>query len=163
MNKRFKSIPGYEGRYSVDNKGSVFSNYLNGLMKLNHHSCGYLKISLNKGSKRKSFFVHRLVAEAFIGKSELDVNHKNCNKKDNRITNLEYVTRSHNLIHARNKGKLKPSHGSKHYLSKLNEAEVVEIREMLSTGLALNLVSKMYEVSAPVISNIKHGKTWKHV
>lgn len=57
---------------------------------------GYLRITLN----RKGFFLHRMVAITFLGESKLDINHKNGIKTDNRISNLEYVTKVENMRHA---------------------------------------------------------------
>ena len=62
---------------------------------------GYVRISIGK---RKTFFVHRLIASYFIGDSTLEVNHINGNKLDNRLSNLEYVSRLGNMRHAKEKG-----------------------------------------------------------
>lgn len=62
---------------------------------------GYLSACItNKDGKRDSWTVHRLVAFYFLGTSELDVNHKDKNKKNNSLPNLEYCTKSYNVTHA---------------------------------------------------------------
>lgn len=70
---------------------------------------GYLIVGLSKNGKRKNFYLHRLVAEAFIPNPENkpEVNHKKGNKYDNRACNLEWVTRSENQIHAKEVLKIK--------------------------------------------------------
>jgi len=59
----------------------------------------YLKVCLFKKWKSKTFRVHRLIMFTFIWKSKLEVNHKNSIKQDNRYDNLEYCTRSENMVH----------------------------------------------------------------
>lgn len=112
----WKAIKGYEGLYEVSNIGRVksLSRKVNGprqgvkwtlrekLLKTTVKKSGrYIQISLyNLGRKRK--LVHCLVAEAFIPNPENkpEVNHKSGDKSDNRIENLEWVTRQENLDHA---------------------------------------------------------------
>ena len=62
----------------------------------------YLKISFSdKANGVKQYFIHRLVCEAFLGPSHLEVNHKDGNPHNNQLSNLEYVTRSQNELHKR--------------------------------------------------------------
>ena len=64
------------------------------------HSGGYHLVNFPVHGSYTSLYVHRLVAEAFLGASLLHVNHKDGNKKNNSLTNLEYVTRQENEAHA---------------------------------------------------------------
>lgn len=90
--------------YEISDKGKVRSKYCRKgkeiILKQATKSNGYKQVTLVKGDKRKSALVHRLVAEAFLGSSDLQVNHKNLNKGDNRLNNLEYVTPSENAYHS---------------------------------------------------------------
>lgn len=100
-------LPGEEWRqiddiYTIP----VYVSNLGRIKKYNRITRGtivasYRKIILKtKEGRKKGVFVHRLVAEAFLGKSALMVNHKDGNKNNNCLDNLEYVTASQNLIHA---------------------------------------------------------------
>lgn len=97
------------GLYQVSNLGRVKSlprntnnQYKNGLIMKPRYSFGYLKLQLRKNGKSKMFFIHRLVAMAFLEnyKAELQVNHKNGIKNDNNLKNLEMVTPSENQLHS---------------------------------------------------------------
>lgn len=62
---------------------------------------GYLKVMLTDiTGTRKGFFVHRLVLATYLKESKLQVNHKDGNKENNDLSNLEYVTNRQNVIHA---------------------------------------------------------------
>ncbi len=76
------------------------------LLKPKKHKDGYLFVTLTKEKIKKNFYVHRLVAEAFIPNPENkpQVNHINGNKSDNTISNLEWVTNAENSRHAYNNG-----------------------------------------------------------
>lgn len=56
----------------------------------------YTRITIHS----KTYKAHRLIASAFLGVSTLEVNHKDCNKGNNKINNLEYMTRRENMLHA---------------------------------------------------------------
>src|SRR5690606_12557938 len=115
----WKDIAGYEGYYQISNLGRVKSLSRNTkigsgfraeperIMKQLLINSGYHTVLLKKQGKQSRKLVHRLVAEAFIPNTEGkgDVNHINCDRLDNRVFNLEWVTRSENLLHAVKLGK----------------------------------------------------------
>ena len=97
INEIWKDIPNYEGHYQVSNLGNVKSIRFNRekLLKKCINSSGYCLVVLYNNKKRKIFYAHQLVAIAFLNhnpnKFEKVVNHKNFNKLDNRVENLEIV------------------------------------------------------------------------
>ena len=103
----WKPVIGYEGLYEVSNTGLVKSlncyNYKHPrIMKLGKRADGYLSVGLSKNNKTKTKTVHRLVAEAFIpNPNNLEmVNHKDENKSNNNVDNLEWCTRSYNQLYS---------------------------------------------------------------
>lgn len=101
----WKDIVGFEGHYQVSNTGRVKS--LKGgkerVMKPGN-TIKYLLITLSNGSLRKSFGVHRLVGQAFIENplNKPQINHKDGNKKNNKVENLEWSTALENTLHSMN-------------------------------------------------------------
>lgn len=101
MREEWRPILGYEGLYEVSSLGRVKSLNYNRekrqeILKQASDIDGYCLVSLSKNNKHKTAKVHRLVLQAFIGKSSLHINHKNKIKNDNRIENLEYCTPKYN-------------------------------------------------------------------
>jgi hypothetical protein len=98
----FKEIKGYEGLYQISNLGNIKSTVRtkDRILKKAFDKCGYQIVSLCLNKKKSTKTVHRLVALNFLGESKLQVNHKDCNKSNNKIENLEYVTALENIRHA---------------------------------------------------------------
>jgi hypothetical protein len=86
--------------YRISNLGNVLNTLTNKMMKLNKKG-GYYHVALTHNKNKKTFKVHRLVALYFINNPENkeEVNHKNKNKLDNSISNLEWVTHKENMQH----------------------------------------------------------------
>ena len=99
----WKEVNGYEGLYEVSDDGQVRRLLSNGKTKpVKNRENLYPTVSLSKNSIRRSYNVHRLVAEAFLEKPEgaTEVNHKDGNKWNNNVSNLEWVTQRENYLHA---------------------------------------------------------------
>ena len=94
----WKDIPDYEGLYMISNYGNIKITKNNKLCKPSDDGKGYLQIVLTKNKKRKCYKIHKLVAKTYI--SNLDnlpqINHKDQNKKNNSINNLEWCTQKYN-------------------------------------------------------------------
>jgi len=114
----WKEIPGYEEFYEASSHGRIKSkqrekmNHTKGVWIENERILspatnrgGYLAVVLSRFKKNKSFLVHRLVAMAFYGVSDLEVNHKDKNILNNNSWNLEYVTHRENISHKFDKSK----------------------------------------------------------
>ena len=161
----WKEVHFTNGDYSVSNIGNVKSNgfYANVagggqrfvkprvLAKLNHNQ-GYLGV--NFGRKIGSKLIHRLVAQAFLDNpSNLGfVNHKDGNKHNNTVSNLEWCTRQHNEDHAFSTG-LKNSTGSANTMSKLVEIQVERIKG-LKGKLTSRTLANFYNVHPATIQRI---------
>lgn len=123
MEEIWKDVVGYEGIYQVSNFGGVRScdrtiYYKRGKpsspyktvkgREITQHisNTGYYNVKLCNGGDRKYFFVHRLVATAFIPNKENkpQINHIDGNRLNNHVNNLEWVTMSENVLHAYNTG-----------------------------------------------------------
>jgi hypothetical protein len=97
-------------RYIILDNGNVYSIIYKKYLRSYLDSDGYKRISLISDlGKKYNYLMHRLVMEAYCGSSTLPVNHKNCDRADNRLENLEYVTTSDNNKHAHKYGKRKKS------------------------------------------------------
>lgn len=119
MEEIWKDIQGYEGLYQVSNLGNIKSLHYRARtgnpksniqysrnMKLFIEKSGYVSIKLCKSGHSKRYLVHRIVANAFIPnpQSKPQINHKDGNKSNNTVNNLEWTTNSENQKHAVNLG-----------------------------------------------------------
>jgi predicted XRE-type DNA-binding protein len=132
----WRDIVGNEGLYKVSNFGNVKSYHKNKVRILKPISVGnYLGIQLVNGRENRKFYIHRLVAQAFVENTynKKEVNHIDGNKFNNVVTNLEWVTRTENEFHARKIG-LKNQMGENNPMCKFSDETVKEIRNLYKTG-----------------------------
>lgn len=102
----WKYIPGTKHKYKASSIGKImecFTDYAKGKVLNQTKASEYPTVRITKNGKKRYYMAHRLVAEAFLpnpNKLPL-VNHKNKNKFDNRVENLEWCTSKQNILHAR--------------------------------------------------------------
>ena len=96
--EEWKNVIGYEGLYEVSDKGNVRNVRRNTLLKLTKTYYGYIQVNLYKNGIRTGLRVHRLVAQAFLPNPDNlpEINHKDEDKTNNRVDNLEWCDRKYN-------------------------------------------------------------------
>lgn len=176
MKEEWKDVKGYEGFYQISNLGRVKS--LGGWCgtakrkeKIRAKSLtrdGYEKVRLIHQGKDKTMRVHRLVAEAFIPNPENKdtVNHIDGDKRNNVVSNLEWIDRAEQMIHAYNLGLKTSRIGSDNSNSKLTDEQVREIRKSYipySKEFGTVALAKKYGVTNRVIGLIVKNKAYKNV
>jgi hypothetical protein len=133
------------------------------LKERNNNLNGYKFYQLYLNKKMYNKNAHQLVALAFIPNKHglTTVNHKDGNKHNNCVENLEWCTNEYNHEHATRTG-LKAK-GVEIASSKLNDSMVHAIKYFLAKGISHIELSKAFKISRPTISLISKGKTWKHI
>lgn len=97
----YKSISGYEGFYSIDSEGNVYSHRSSTVLKPS--KCGrYHQVTFSVLGNTTTFYVHRLVYETFVGTIPANkvINHKDGNRENNNLNNLECISQKENIHHA---------------------------------------------------------------
>ncbi|HEY9651401.1 MAG TPA: NUMOD4 domain-containing protein [Coleofasciculaceae cyanobacterium] len=160
----WKDVQGYEGFYQVSNLGKVKrletgvlgrSNCVRiqpeRILKSHPTTKGYLLVQLSVESKIKAFTVHRLVAGAFLSRPDsdcLDVNHINGVKTDNRLVNLEWVTKSQNTVHAIKNNLMSGVMGK----GLTSDDTIEKIAKMLEEGFSKSEIARRLKVSRHTIN-----------
>lgn len=172
--QNYTNLPGEEWKslglidfpfYFVSNKGRI--RRLNRLRVPVLNKGGYLKTNLYHRGRVKTYSIHRLVLIGFTGivGHDLQVNHKDLNKTNNNLENLEWCTSKENISHfldtKDNRSKLSDRmSGSSNISSVLEEKDVIEIRNSDKTNKEL---ADTYNVQPEAIRRIRVYQTWKHV
>ena len=101
--EEFRDVPGYEGTYEVSNLGRVRRN--GKILRPRKDNWGYLQLDLYKNGIKRRFLVHRLVAQAFLPNPNKypQVNHRDENKSNNTVDNLEWCTSQYNINYSQAK------------------------------------------------------------
>lgn len=143
MSEIYKDIAGFEGLYQISNKGTVrslsFRNNQTAFKRVraltpSDNGSGYLIVGLSKGGKKKNFYIHRLVADAFLlrEKGKDVVNHKDHNTRNNSAENLEWCTQEENVRYSADrmrheKTKCKTTNTGEKYITKRKNSFRVQI------------------------------------
>ena len=169
----FKEIPGYDGRYFINEKGEVWSTFRNRV--LTQHLDGqkrYLQSLMMIPGRTKGIpkYIHKLVAITWIGEApgpvgtkrgHYCINHKDGNKLNNHASNLEWVTNEENLSHAWRTGLRNDFIGENAKNSVFTSEDVRTIRLRILDGEKVKDVAREYNVNVGVIKNIQKFYSWK--
>jgi hypothetical protein len=151
----WKDIKGFDGKFQVSNLGRVRRVAIVSPKILR----GYFYADLNLKDIRKNSSIHRLVAKTFIPNpdNKPEVNHKDGDKFNNSVDNLEWMTRQENAIHSfRVLGRKSPE-GNR----KITEQDVREIRRLNKQGMSRKALAIQFNLGYSTIVHIILGTRWK--
>lgn len=148
-------------KYLISQDGFVLNEKTGRKLKAQNNGNGYLKVTLTIKGVQIQKYIHRLVAELYIDnpKYKKQVNHKDGDKKNNNVNNLEWVTNSENQIHAHITG-LK-SNGNNLWNGKFSLNDLRKIFRLDKNGMKRYLIAKEMNCSKSTISDILNGKRYK--
>lgn len=158
----WKTIQDYGGLYQVSNTGKVrdLKNHIKSVYKNNK---GYVCLSLYYNRKTYHPTVHRLVAKAFIlnPNNYEQVNHKDCNKENNSVENLEWCNQRYNY----NEGMktFQYSKNEEHYFAKLKNSDIPIIYELYKLGFTRVTVAKIFSINPSSLEAIEKGISYREL
>jgi hypothetical protein len=164
----------YEGTYEISSLGRVRSidrvlasgNFAKGRIRTQLLDIGgYPVVGLYKDGKGNQRKVHRLVALAFIPNPDNKpvVNHRDGNKQNNSVENLEWVTNRENTNHAYQNGLIKAAKGEKNSQAKLTVELVSKAKELYALGWTYKAIGELIGVGGNQVSRIIKGTRWGHL
>jgi hypothetical protein len=161
MNKDIEVFKYHEqSGYEVSNFGNVKGRRGKPLKQFKTRF-GYMTAS--RGGK--TFPVHRMVWQAFVGEIpyKLQINHIDGKKNNNNLVNLEVVTASENQLHALRIGLSVPKKGEDNSMAKLTDSKVIEIYALIKQGYTNMQIANIYSIHDRYVSLIRHKKRWQHL
>lgn len=180
----WKDVIDFEGLYEVSDMGNIRRSsliewrknkrgfiYKRTLKKrtikgYSYKGTDHLRVNIYKDGKACQVLVHRLVAIAFVEnplKMEC-VNHVDGDKFNNKASNLEWCTRSENILHAYKIGLMDWNKGSTHPQSKLTESDIPIIKGLYNhLCCTCEQVGSIYSVTRTAVRKIIDNKSWTHI
>lgn len=160
----WKEVEGFEGKYEISTEGSVRNIQKGNTLTPSPDQKGYTRVNLWMNGSYKTKKIHRLVALTFIENpnNKTQVNHKNYNKSDNRVENLEWNTPNENIQHAYD-NKLICKKGVNNGRSVVNPTIVREIRVLLEKKMKQKDIAAIYNISPTIVCDINRKRTWTHI
>lgn len=160
----WKDIKGFRELYQISNLGRVRRKDNKKVLKPLLLTKGYKGVRLYEDFKvAKTKKIHRLVAEYFIPNplNLEQVNHKDGDKNNNRMDNLEWCSNDYNMIHAiENNLILK---GEERYSSKCKDESLLLLQRLIDCGFTIKQLSLIYMISKNAMKNIIRGNTYRHL
>lgn len=179
----WKDVVGFEQYFRVSNFGRVFSKRTNKILTQTKLKTGYMVINTRIGGRdgvAYSLRVHRMVAEAFLenpSEVHLDaasktvygkvlVNHKDGNKLNNSLANLEWVSPSENTRHAIACGLAEDWRGENNPSARITEEDVMSILRLYepkTKGRGCKAIATILNLPIGAVNGVLYGNKWKHV
>ena len=172
MTEEWRTIPGFElyeassdGRIRRSTSSPRTNSTYPGRILSPDGSTGYLRVTVHQNGKMSRQMVHRLIARTFMNpaRPRMQINHKDGNKSNNRVDNLEWCTPQENVIHAWSGGLCTPNSGERHGCAMLTNRDIDVIRLAASRGVPQRHIASVFNVNDSTISMIVIGKSWGHV
>ncbi len=156
------------GRVKNSNARNSYRNVGGKILSQKTKKNGYKEVNLYIAPQKSLMcYVHRAVYFSFNPSSDttLEINHKNLNKSDNSLYNLELVTSKENMKHAYINGKcgLVITYGESSPRAKLTNKKVLEIREMHSKTRSINQIAKKFGIGNSQVQRIVKKQSWSHI
>ncbi len=167
--EQWKTITFADKHYEISNYGRIKS--FNGSEEGKILKCGNVRgfatIGLKVQGKKKQFCVHKLAAEYFIPRDDENqsvVIHKDWNKANNYVRNLQWITPedSYKRMHKKLKDDQKKN-GRTVTNSKLKAEDIILLKRMLKNGIKQNVVAKLFAISEMQVTRIKRNENWAHI
>lgn len=152
--------------YFATEDGRIWSRKTNKYVKERIGPRGYYMVNLSIDGKCKTFTLHRLIANAFLPNTEnlSQINHKDGNKLNNNVSNLEWCSARYNTRHALDNNLAHRARGNKTKHGKFNEQDIRDIRTMINQNhLKCSQVAKLYNVTKSAIQQIIWKKTYYYI
>lgn len=158
----WKKIEDYEGLYEVSNTGKV-KDLKGNIKPMYKNNKGYFCLSLYYKGKTYHPTVHRLVAKAFIPNlnNYAQINHKDCDKSNNNVDNLEWCNQRYNY----NEGMktFQYSKNEEHYFAKLKNSDIPIIYELYKLGFTRVTVSRIFNINPSSLEAIEKGISYREL
>ena len=151
---------------SITDINGVVKNYKSRELHPSVNSSNYKKVCLKKNGKLYNRYIHRLLAETFIPNPNnyTQINHKDGNKYNNNLSNLEWVTVSENSIHAVNMGFKGASYYNRYKVAnrarRFSFSDIITIGKLYEMGLSKQEIANLFKCTFSIISNMLRDKNY---
>lgn len=153
-----------ETMYEVSDLGIVRNKNSKVILNGSPDKRGYIMLTLHIDGKSRSTLLHRIVAKTFIPNpdNKPTVNHKDGNKRNNAVSNLEWATHQENIIHALRTG-LRDLRGTRAISNKYSEKQVRDMCELLQKGYSMKDAAELLNVNINLARRILYFGKWAHI
>lgn len=167
----WKPVVSWEGIYEVSTLGRIRrlldspKTYVGKILKP-ATDAGYQKVCLKQKPRVQSIRVHRVVTLAFLGSppsASHEVNHKDGDKSNNALDNLEYVTPLENVRHAERHGLSRHPSGEDRPNTRISDKDVLRIHALVRSGGDANEIAAAFGVSRSHVYGIKHHRARRYL